>query len=322
MDGIEPATSKRLKGFIPYTIRNEFRVDFLNRTVRAGIARLDEDKFSRLSVRAVVADELVNKVEYVEAGFGLGNGYSLVYIGYNSPSRELTEQKRAACDERLGQAQEERAVSISERLRSVVINRTENEAGTYALEGGYMVRLVVDENSRRALLSQHESELISFLGAFQYNGEEVRGAILNSSNVVSVAYRETGAGRELIGVSICEMNEVPLDNGRGVIRLAEFTDTYVKEGHRHNNIHFGMQVGMLYFMLSRHPDYSLFSESNNENGAVINAAKINRDFGGLLRNHVEIEGNMKSLQVMYHGGASREAALEAFSSYSAFENLF
>ena len=273
-------------------------------------------------MRAVVSDGLVHKIEHVEASFGLGNGYSLVYIGYNSPSRELTEQKRATCDERLGQARAERKVSIAERLERVVIDRAEREAGTYALEGGYMVRLVVDENSRRSLLSDHEPELNSFLGAFQYNSEEVRGAILNNSNIVSVAYRETEAGRELIGISICEMNEVTLDNGRNVIRLAEFTDTYVKEGHRHNNIHFGMQVGMLYFMLSRYPDYSLFSESNNENGAVINAAKINRDFGGLLRNHVEIEGHMKSLQVMYHETSAREAALEAFSNCHAFDNLF
>ncbi len=324
---ISMASANRLKGFIGYVeggegtegtitpISTSRHARFIGEVVAEGITRLQTTGNSRLSIRTIVENNTLNALTgavvragaSVEAVMPANGDYSIVYIGYNTPEREISTLMRngdAPISSRISSYRND-----SEELASVAMDLVRNM-------NDYSIRIM--DGNARSFTESERRDVNALLSTFGYNESESIAAVSNAQNIIGLAYN----GDQIVGISITERRMLALSNGQH-INIAELTDGTVAESANGRNLYSGILFNVFNHIARNYPDLGLvYAESNIGSQALLKSALgwQNRQVGGVLYSHTRINNRPKDFLVTY---LTRELMAESVSrlNRSAVDSL-
>ena len=317
MGVISRASANRLKGFIGYVeggegtegtitpISTSRHARFIGEVVAEGIARLQTTGNSRLSVRTIVENATVNRLTRivertgasVEAIMPANGNYSIVYIGYNTPQREMSALMRG------NDAPIESRISSYRRDSDEVVNVAMDLARNL---NDYSIRIT--DGSARGFTESERRDIASLLSTFGYNENESIASVTNEQNIIGLAYN----AERIVGISITERRTLALSNGQH-INIAELTDGTVAESATGRNLYSGILFSVFNHITRNYQDLVLvYAESNIGSEALLRSALgwQNRAVGGVLYSHTRINDRPKDFLVTYF---TRELMAESVS---------
>ena len=324
---ISTASANRLKGFIGYVeggegtegtitpISTSRHARFIGEVVAEGIARLQTTGNSRLSIRTIVENNALNALTSsvgragacVEAIMPANSNYSIVYIGYNTPEREMSALMRGSDSQISSRISSYR--NDSEELASVAMDLVRNM-------NDYSIRII--DGNARSFTESERRDVTGLLSTFGYNESESIAAVSNAQNIIGFAY----SGEQIVGISITERRTLALSNGQ-YINIAELTDGTVAESANGRNLYSGILFNIFNHIARNHPDLGLvYAESNMGSEALLKSALgwQNRQVAGVLYSHTRINNRPKDFLVTY---LTRELMAESVSrlNRSAVDSL-
>ncbi len=299
-----PVASSRLKGFIGggisttgaiIPISDNGHIAFFTGIIREGIHRVETaNDVSRLTVRTVVSNsaleilepELLKVGATVEAKIPLNDSHQIIYVGYNSLHRKLSEIRRDSYRSTIGTLLEEHAVQpgLMDLARRIAAHRDDYHVS------------ILNGNGRD--LSGHEIESTKLLlSTFGYDGTQAEQLIQNKQNLIGLLYETIGSEHSIVGISVIEARNIMLDTGE-IIRIAEITDGTIANNHQGKSLYSRLLLDM-FNHISETPDCFdlLIAESNMESLSLLRTATAQgRVFSGILPNHALIAGRMGTLE--------------------------
>ncbi len=299
--GEEPVVSpsSRLKGFLTQVVDEHSLAAFKETfdTYRARV--LDPSSAeTRLSLRVVCRNTVVNEVPAREALIPLDEELSLAYLGVNAPARTLPVAER----ERLDALRRSAAGSSGRNGRADVGALVERFQRAFSR--GYSVSVASSPDQRATLLALHSQEIASLLSQFGYDHDDVVEIVEDPANLVGVA-RYRG---DVVGIAVAETVDVALRGTANpvALRLAELTDSSIDGAHTGSSLQLLIHVKLIGSLVAREaPLDVIFSESTYE-GSLHNAATLGRTFAGRLPNHAIINSD-------------RSAAVSSIPAYRSLE---
>lgn len=303
---ISRASANRLKGFIGYVeggegnegtitpISTSAHARFIGDVVAEGISRLQATESSRLSIRTIVKNtalqRLTREVERsgasVEATMPANDSYSIVYIGYNTPQREISSLMRnneAPITDRISSYRGDVA-----ELASVASDLVRNS-------NDYSIRIV--DGSARYFTAEEMRDISTLLATFGYNERESASSVTNEQNIIGLAY----SSERIVGISITERRIIALSNGQR-INIAELTDGTVSDSATGRNLYSAILFNVFTHISRNHQDLGLvYAESNTGSEALLRSALgwQNRQVAGVLHSHTRINDRPKDFLVTY-----------------------
>lgn len=303
---ISRASANRLKGFIGYVeggegtqgtitpISTSRHARFIGEVVAEGIARLQTTGNSRLSIRTIVENGTINRLTReveragasVEAIMPANGNYSIVYIGHNTPEREMSTLMRgsdAPIESRISSYRRD-----CEEVTNVAMDLVRNL-------NDYSIRIM--DGSSRGFTEGERRDVAALLSTFGYNENESMAAVTNEQNIIGLAYN----GERVVGISITERRTLALSNGQH-INIAELTDGTVAESATGRNLYSGILFNVFNHIARNYPDLGLvYAESNIGSEALLRSALgwQNRQVGGVLYSHTRINNRPKDFLVTY-----------------------
>lgn len=294
---IAPASSDRLKGLIG-TVRGGVQrrisplyqpehVYSVARVVEEGRRRMLEGAATRLSIRTIATEGMIDVIRSemqrsgatVEATVPVTSEASMVYIGLNLPSR--TEGRGSP--------------------------QHPTESSGFINEGGSYTTRIYDNRNGSEMPDRFVHEAVAMLSSFGYSPSEAFAVIKSENNIIGISTREDLSGRSphiLVGISVAERTTIQLTTGIE-IHLVEMTDGKVRPEHRGNGIYYELSTDVINYLIQRNVDglertNLIFAESNRDNLNLMGVAhRQGRNFVGLLRDHVEIDGTLKNFEVTF-----------------------
>ncbi len=235
---ISPTPAERLKGFIPEVVDSPERTCDLDRLFFEGMRVVsDSDDYTRLSIRAVVRDDLIHELRHVEAriplqGDGL-SGFSIVYQGHNKSGRN---------GERQGLPPRDKVMDYFD-----VINKAKEKSfNPMALR-----RRAEDVTTGRITRGDVEANPESFVALLGNHGYKTPEAVLrivdNEANIVVAAYKNG----QPAGITVGEVATINLDTGQA-LRILEITDSTVLEQFQNNGVYSAVSSELLRHISENH----------------------------------------------------------------------
>lgn len=321
---ISRVSAGRLKGFIGYIgsgsahregqiapIDNANQVKFIGEVVSEGINRLSKSGSSRLSVRALVRNGMLERLQTeissrgasIEASLPANDTYTIVYIGYNTPQRELSSELRDQHNKAI-----EKAISSYGHSQSAIASL----AREIINQNNYSTRIV--GGSERQFSSSERERIYQLLSTFGYNNEGAENLITNDRNIIGLVYKNIGDMQTVVGISVTERRSLTLTNGAN-IHIAEVTDGTVSQESNGKSLYSRLLSEVFVYIAENFKDLSIiYAESNVSSAPLLKTAAIQgRTFSGILPNHANIMNRntgqleLKSLAVTY---MTREQILE------------
>jgi hypothetical protein len=300
---VGPAGYGRLKGFLNLRVDNEERAEMLVGIVEHGVRMVEKDgQWSRLSIRVPVNREVMEYLRKELRGVGAsieaeltmriqGRDYVVPYIGYSTEERRLTPAVQETFEQSVRSAY---AKAEREALQELLIGamrkgysaKVFGGAGKAERVGG--LGLVTASGERVGM--EHMVSLMS--STYGYPEADARSSIANQENLLAILHR----GRELAGMALVERETI--GTGRGAIRIAEFTDIIVLSEHRGNRLSVMLTAARLLHIGSEPEGCCIYAEANLSTPIPRTLALYGGHFAGILPNHAEISGEMRSLAVM------------------------
>jgi hypothetical protein len=322
--GEEPVASSscRLKGFLTDVLDQaslpRFKESFDSYRTRVLDPNAAE---TRLSLRVVCRNDVVEQLPAREAMIPLGEGLTLVYIGLNTPERSLSSGESERLELRRRSAADSGGRNGRADVGALVRNFEQ------AFSRGYSISLVASRAERGMLLARHCREIGSLLGVFGYDQDDAAEIVEDPANLIGIARHLD----EVVGISVAETVEVVLRR-RGddvCLRLAELTDSNVTAAHTGSSLQLLIHLKLIESMVERNvPPDMIFSESTY-GGSLHNAATMGRTFAGRLPNHAIVESGYpavvssvpvyQSLEVTYLPLSSALQLVRALKRKGAFE---
>ena len=296
---ISQVSADRLKGFIGYVgggegqdgritpIEKAEHARFIGNVVREGIRRLESTGNTRLSIRTIVnnntLESLRNQVQRaggtIEACLPIRDNYTIVYMGYNTPDRELNEERRDSNETAISRARQ-RYENNPESIR---------ELAKEILQQSNKYRVRVLDGVPRSFSESDYSQVNGLLSTFGYSDRDSRAAIENSQNIVGLVYNNVAGHHAVVGISITERRTIELTNGQ-VVQIAEVTDGTVSPSASGRGLYSRLLSNVFEHIADNRPELSLvFAESNTASNSILKAAALQgRSFAGILPNHANI----------------------------------
>jgi len=312
---ISQVKSERLKGLVGYYVsrfrtRNEvitpittaMHAQFIADVVKEGIQRISEGDNTRLSIRTIAAPGMMPMLTeqvrraggQLEAQIPLNANYTLVYIGYNDPSRELSSELMMAY----------RANVSASSMR--VANKSHYNSAAYS------IRII--DGEERSFSGPEKEDIYCLLRTFGHTRQSAIQMIEDGMNIIGLAY--TGDGR-VAGMSITERRAIELSDGTR-LNIAELTDGVVAHSARGNSL-YSTILNEVYAHIhaNRREIAIVYAESNVSSMPLLRAAVDDgRVFDGILPNHHRIinprtgELELKSMVITYMTMAQIGSMLE------------
>ncbi len=291
---IAPVSAGRLKGFIGGGVDNNGRIvpvesidhaEFIGDVISEGIRRLGSTGNTRLTLRTIVRNDalrcLTDHVEAaganMEAVLQVNADYSIVYIGHNVQSRELTAETRDSHQGRINSAILDYG-SNAEALAGLArdINVSSNEYYTRIIDG-----------SERSFSILESGSIYRLLSTFGHTAESAETIISDPHNIIGLVYQNMGVMQSVVGISITETRGITLSDGT-VLHISELTDGTVS---RHGRSLYPLLLSDVFgHIANNRPDISLvYAESNVMSEPLMRTAAIQgRNFSGMLPNNADI----------------------------------
>ncbi len=240
---------------------------------------------TRMTIKTVVSDEMLARLSEtvtgdavgasIEGSLSVGDGYNLVYLGYNEGSRRLPQEQYESL---ISVARSKEAYGTESSTAEKVMDRIRNTSqATYRLF----------DNKTSFVPSQDYNDIAELLKTFEYSyGSAIRN-ITAPSNTIALAY---GENNNVVGVALTETSQIVLANGR-VLHTVELTDFVVHPDYRDNKISYVLAAMLIENIFSGNIDHELhtvFAESNVSNGIITTFAMFGGEVANILQNHVNV----------------------------------
>jgi hypothetical protein len=308
------SSSSRLKGFLTRLLDEHSLIAFKESFDAYRAQVLDPSSAeTRLSLRVVCQDALIDQVPAREAKIPLNEGLTLVYLGVNAPERILSS---AEC-ERLDALRRSASRSFGQDGRTDVealVRRFQR-----ALARGYSISIVAWPGERATLLKHHSREIASLLRRFGYDEDDVVEIVEDSANLIGIAQHRDN----VVGVVVAETVDVVLRNtgNEMTLRLAELTDSSIDGAHTGSGLQVLTHAKLIERLVERETPLDIIFSESTYGGSLHNAATLGRTFAGRLPNHAIIEPEYpvadsstpayQSLEVTYLTLPNARAAVDA-----------
>ncbi|MDE1768284.1 MAG: hypothetical protein KGH64_01075 [Candidatus Micrarchaeota archaeon] len=269
-------------------IESQEGVDFMRAAVGEYMGHVESGVISghnieRLSIKTVVQDDVYDSLADAFRGTGavlegrlnIGDGYSLVYIGYNRASRKLVETSQ---------------IHVEREIRALHTAGTDStEASNIAniLSSNGHIRYELFDNKTRRIPDSDYHGIAGLLRKFEYSYDSSIRNITSTQNTVVLAY---DSSRNVVGIAVTEHNPIMLSNGT-VLYTAELTDFAVSGEHNGRKISYTMADILLENIFSGNMGsghHAIFAEANAGNHIITTFSMLGGQTTGILPNHINI----------------------------------
>ncbi len=284
--------------------------EFIAAVVRECISDMDSGAATRLSLKTVAREDMLDTLSdairargaRIEGSLDIGNGYKMVYIGYNSGVRHLSEvDYRAEAIGSIEKTVRGRSESAVQRTLDIIGNADH-------------IRYELVDNSATMVKPEHYQDIATLLRAFEYDYETAIRNVTAPHNTVALALTEVPNRERVVGIAMTERSQ-PVFLGSGqVLRTTELTDFVVGEDARGQRISDVLGAMLMGDILSSTRQRStgmevIFAEARTSNSMIMTLSALGGVNVGILPNHITVG---------YEGAAVMQSfALMQFSRQNA-----
>lgn len=317
---IGPASSKRLKGFLPFKVDSNSKVNLVDSLVGYAINAMrdpstaydNQDLFydrTRLSVRLITRNrnmaDLTQRLRHlqadVEATIPLNASESVIYVGHNF------DERNSACSSNAKYIEQQELVLAIHKGTLFAEKPTYSKGDLHNM--GYHYCQPMAFGGSQAEFQLHGQNGIMELAqlmktTYNYDLDSAKRVITDPNNIISIIRYANDSkiqGIAAMGIIECTMVNV----GNKTFGFAEITDTVVRTDDRKKGMGYPLHLTVTteaiahVASLPNRPDI-VFSESTMDHPTVmISSKRQGRTPVGFLPQHADIENTPTNLVVMH-----------------------
>ena len=263
----------------------------------------------RISIRALVADELIEAHRDLLAPFGEAivplesggelEGCSLLYLGWNGA-------ERLSAPEDVGRALANIEMAVQRRRRRPI------EILQRVQEQGFALHVLsMEERTENARI---EADVARLYRRFGWSLEDTRQILRHEASLIAVGFEGEGEQREVVSAGIAELSRIDLHDGVA-LRITEFTEAATRQSHQGRGLYSAICATLMLELARRSRrselaggalDVAFGESSGHDLGVLIAAIRLGRTFSrqvvqerhlpfpGYLPQHVPIAGAPRS----------------------------